>query len=127
MKKVLCTTVVAAGLVLATATLSAHGSVAAAPACTAGQTHQALLTVKRLHMWAQPIGHGGRYLARGPIWDQDFNARPGQGRSIVVRGHDVTPVPGYDGHGPFHDLPSMRHGDLATIRRCGFAYTYRFV
>jgi hypothetical protein len=127
MKKILLTIVVAVGLALTTATLSAHGSIAAAPACTAGQQHPAVMTISRLHMWAQPIGHGGSYLARGPIWDQDFNARPGQGRSIVVRGHDVTPVPGYHGHGPFHDLPSMRRGDLATISRCGIAYTYRYV
>jgi hypothetical protein len=127
MKKVLLTIVVAAGLVLATATLPAHGSITAAPACAAGQLHPALMTVKRLHMRAQPIGYGGHDLARGPIWDPDFNARPGQGRSMVIRGHDVTHVPGYGKHGPFYRLPSMHRGDLATIRRCGVLYTYKYV
>jgi hypothetical protein len=107
--------------------LAAPRGIAAAPSCTPNEPHQALLTVKRLNMWKQPIGVGYAARSKGPIWDPDFSARPGEGRSSVIQAHDVTPVPGYGKHGPFYRLPLMRLGDLATITRCGVRYTYSFV
>jgi hypothetical protein len=47
--------------------------------------------------------------------------------STSRRGRDVTPVPGYGGHGPFYRLYFLKPGDLATIRWKGVTYTYRFV
>jgi hypothetical protein len=107
--------------------LAATRGIAAAPSCTPNEPHQSRLIVSRLHIWNKPILLGYAARSKGPIWDPDFNARPGQGRSSVIQAHDVTPVPGYGKHGPFYRLPSMRRGDLATITRCGVSYTYRFV
>jgi hypothetical protein len=107
--------------------LAAPRGSAAAPSCTPNEPHQARLTVSRLHIWTKPIGVGYAARSKGPIWDPDFTARPGQGGSSVIQAHDVTPVPGYGKHGPFYRLPAMRRGDLATITRCGARYTYRFV
>jgi hypothetical protein len=126
MKRLALAVPVALALMLA-ATLTAHGGIAAAPSCTAGKPHPAVMSAKRLHMWNQPIGYGGGDLKNGPIWDEDYPTRPGQGETMVIRGHDVTPVPGYGKHGPFYRLPLMKSGDLVTITRCGVAYTYRFV
>jgi hypothetical protein len=125
MKRALLVLVVAVGLA-AWLGLAAPRGTAAAPSCTPNQPHQARLTVKRLHIWNKQIGMGYAARSKGPIWDPDFWARPGQGRPVVIQAHDVTPVPGYGGHGPFYRLPSMRRGDLATITRCGVSYTYRF-
>jgi hypothetical protein len=129
MKKVVLLLTFVLALVLAIATQAAHGSIAAPQTCTAGKPHPAVMTVKRLHMWGQPIGYGASALAKGPIWDpdQDFQARPGQGKTMVIYGHDVTPVPGYGAHGPFYRLHLMKQGDVSTITRCGVAYTYRYV
>jgi sortase (surface protein transpeptidase) len=44
-------------------------------------------------------------LETGPIvyyYDED---------TIGIAGHNVTPVPGYNGHGPFHYLKTMQVGD----------------
>lgn len=127
MKKAIVVFTVGLALLLAVAARTAHGGNVATPNCAPGRLHPAVMTAARLHMWNQPIGYSGGYLSKGPIWDPDFNARPGQGQPVVIRGHDVTPVPGYDGHGPFYRLHLMRRGDLVTIRRCGLDYTYRFV
>lgn len=126
MKVVLLTVAVGiASLVLAS--LATPSGIAAAQSCTAGKPHPAVMTAARLHMWAQPIGYSGRDLAKGPIWDPEFPARPGQGETVVIKAHDVTPVPGYGKHGPFYRLPFMKKGDLLSITRCGVVYTYRFV
>jgi hypothetical protein len=91
------------------------------------EPHPALMTVRVLRMYNQPIGRKDCALATGPVWDLSHPARPGEGETMVIDGHDVTPVPGYDGHGPFYRLYLLRPGDLATIRWKGVRYTYRFV
>ena len=66
----------------------------------------------------------GTNLARGAIyWDRV--GRPGQGTTIAVAAHDVTPVPGFHGHGPFHDIVRLRQGDRIRVRRAGKRYAYR--
>lgn len=50
-----------------------------------------------------------RTLATGPIVyynDED---------TIGIAAHNVTPVRGYDGHGPFHHLHSLRLGDTIIV------------
>src|SRR6476659_220195 len=76
-----------------------------------GSTRPALLTIKALHMVNQPIRTRVCDLAYGPIWDGGFTARPGQGLTMVIDAHDVTPIPGY----------------VAKIRWQGVWRTYRFV
>ena len=98
---------------------------AAAQRCSFGP-HPARMTVPALRMYNQPIG-SNRGLAKGPVWDFSHPARPGDGESMVIDAHDVTPVPGYGAHGPFYRLYSLKPGDLATIRWRGVRYTYRFV
>jgi LPXTG-site transpeptidase (sortase) family protein len=66
----------------------------------------------------------GDTLARGPVYWPSV-ARPGQGTTIAIAGHDITPVPGFDGHGPFHDINRLRKGDLVTIRWHGARHGYR--
>jgi hypothetical protein len=129
-KALIALAVVALALTALAATAqTSRGSTAATPACTAGKPHPAVMTVPRLQMWKQLIGarDNESSLAKGPVWDWNFSGRPGQGKTMVIDGHDVTPVPGYGEHGPFHGLPSMRRGDLATITRCGVQYTYKYI
>jgi len=85
------------------------------------------MTVPVLHMYNQPIGWKACSLAFGPVWDPFHPYRPGQGQTMVINGHDVTPVPGYGAHGPFYRLYLLKPGDLATIKWKGVRYTYRFV
>ena len=127
MKKALLVVTVSLALSLSTAALAAPSGTAATPSCTPGVKHPAVMTSARLHMWAQPIGYGDGALAKGPIWDPFSPARPGEGKTMVIYGHDVTPVPGYGNHGPFYRLHLMKRGDVVTITRCGVAYSYRFV
>jgi hypothetical protein len=87
----------------------------------------ALLTIKALHMLDQPIRTRCGDLARGPIWDLGYSARPGDGLTMVIDAHDVTPVPGYGAHGPFYHLYTIKPGDLVRIRWKGVWRTYRFV
>lgn len=89
--------------------------------------HPALLTIKALHMFNQPIRTRCGDLARGPIWDLGWLGRPGDGLTMVVDAHDVTPVPGYGAHGPFYRLYTIEPGELATITWKGVRRTYRFV
>jgi hypothetical protein len=89
--------------------------------------HLALLTIKAIHMFKQPIRTHCADLAKGPIWDEGYATRPGQGLTMVIDAHDVTPVPGYGAHGPFYHLNRIRPGDLARIRWNGVWRTYRFV
>jgi LPXTG-site transpeptidase (sortase) family protein len=51
--------------------------------------------------------------------------RPGQGTTVAIAGHDVTPVPGFHGHGPFHDIDQLRKGDLIYLTWNGERYVYR--
>jgi len=99
---------------------------AAAERCSHGP-HPARMTVRVLRMYNQAIGWKDCYLARGPVWDPSYPARPGDGEAMVIDGHDVTPVPGYGAHGPFYRLYLLRRGELVTITWKGVNYTYRFV
>lgn len=66
----------------------------------------------------------GTTLARGPVfWDRV--GRPGQGTTIAVAAHDVTPVPGFDGHGPFHDIDRLRKHDPVYLTVGRDRYVYR--
>jgi len=66
----------------------------------------------------------GTSLERGAIyWDRV--GRPGQGTTVAVAAHNVTPVPGFHGHGPFHDINQLRKGDLIAVARAGKHYAYR--
>jgi sortase (surface protein transpeptidase) len=93
-------------------------------------SHQALLTIPRIHMRNQPVANeltSGADLATGPVWDPYYPARPGGGKTMVIDAHDVTPVRCYGGHGPFYNLITIRRGDLARIKWAGVWRTYRFV
>ena len=130
MKAALLTAVLGlASLALATTALSANGI--EAPPCPKKEPvearHPALLTIRALHMANQPVRTRCGDLARGPIWDLGFAARPGDGLTMVIDAHDVTPVPGYGAHGPFYRLYTIKPGDLAKIRWKGVWRTYRFV
>jgi LPXTG-site transpeptidase (sortase) family protein len=62
-------------------------------------------------------------LGRGPIfWKQV--GRPGQGTTIAIAAHDVTPVPGFHGHGPFHDIDQIRKRDRIYLTWAGKRYSY---
>src|SRR5689334_8055341 len=89
--------------------------------------HPALLTIRALHMFNQPIRTRCGDLSKGPIWDLGFPARPGDGLTMVIDAHDVTPVPGYGAHGPFYRLYTIKPGYLARIKWKGVSSTYRFV
>jgi hypothetical protein len=89
--------------------------------------HPALLTIRALHMFNQPVRPRCRDLARGPIWDLAWATRPGDGLTMVIDAHDVTPVPGYGAHGPFYRLYTIKPGQLAKIEWHGVWRTYRFV
>ena len=66
----------------------------------------------------------GTELARGPVfWPRV--GRPGQGTTIALAAHDVTPVPGFHGHGPFHDINELRPGDRIDLTWNGKRYAYR--
>jgi LPXTG-site transpeptidase (sortase) family protein len=65
----------------------------------------------------------GASLDQGPIfWPQV--GRPGQGTTIAIAGHDITPVPGFHGHGPFHDINMLRRGDRIYLTWHGTRHTY---
>jgi hypothetical protein len=118
-----------ASIVLATTALGASGIESTGcpkkePPTTG---HPALLTIKALHMVNQPIRPRCRDLARGPIWDLGWATRPGDGLTMVIDAHDVTPVPGYGAHGPFYRLYTIKPGYIARIKWNGVWRTYRFV
>jgi hypothetical protein len=108
-------------------------SVAAREGCAAVPQHAARLTIKALKIVDRPIrGYGmtGCALAYGPVWDPFHPARPGDGESMVIDAHDVTPVPGYDTHGkhgPFYHLNRIKPGYMAKIKWNGVWRRYRFV
>jgi hypothetical protein len=89
--------------------------------------HPARLTIKALHIFNKPIRPQCADLARGPIWDLGWAARPGDGLTMVIDAHDVTPVPGYGAHGPFYRLYTIKPGELVKIKWQGVWRTYRFV
>jgi hypothetical protein len=89
--------------------------------------HPALLTIRALHIFNKPIRTQCPDLARGPIWDLAWPGRPGDGLTMVIDAHDVTPVPGYGAHGPFYRLYTIKPGYLAKIKWAGVWRTYRFV
>jgi LPXTG-site transpeptidase (sortase) family protein len=66
----------------------------------------------------------GTDLARGAVFWRRVG-RPGQGTTIAVAAHDITPVPGFHGHGPFHDLDALRKGDRISMTWNGKRYAYR--
>jgi hypothetical protein len=89
--------------------------------------HTARLTIRALHIFDKPIRQRACDLARGPIWDPGYAARPGMGLTMVIDAHDVTPVPGYGAHGPFYNLFLIKPGYLVKIKWNGVWRTYRFV
>ncbi|MDX6480679.1 MAG: hypothetical protein QOG85_1189 [Gaiellaceae bacterium] len=93
-------------------------------------SHQALLTIPRLHMYRQPVWNvlpNVDNLAKGPVWDPYYPARPRSGKTMVIDAHDVTPVRCYGAHGPFYYLNTIVPGDIARIRWAGVWRTYKFV
>ena len=120
---------VLAAVALTTTALGANGI--ESPECPkkepAEARHPALLTIPALHMFNQPIRTRCGDLARGPIWDLGYVARPGDGLTMVIDAHDVTPVPGYGAHGPFYRLYTIKPGDLVRIKWKGVWRAYRFV
>jgi LPXTG-site transpeptidase (sortase) family protein len=62
-------------------------------------------------------------LGRGPIFWKKVG-RPGQGTTIAIAAHDVTPVPGFQGHGPFHDIDRIRKRDRIYVTWAGTRYSY---
>jgi sortase (surface protein transpeptidase) len=85
------------------------------------------LTIKALGIVNMPVGSQDADRKSGPIWDLCVSARPGEGKPMVMAGHDVTDVPGYHGHGPFRYLSLIKGGYLAKIKWKGIWRTYRFV
>jgi sortase (surface protein transpeptidase) len=92
-----------------------------------GSSEPALLTIRALGIFNKPIGNGDAMLSYGPIWDPSVASRPGEGRPMVIAGHDVTPVPGYGSHGPFYNLVNLKKGYLVEIRWHGVLRKYRLV
>jgi LPXTG-site transpeptidase (sortase) family protein len=66
----------------------------------------------------------GDTLASGPIYWPAVG-RPGQGTTIAIAGHDITPVPGFNGHGPFHDINQLRKGDRIYLTWQGKRHAYQ--
>ena len=118
-----------ASLALATMSPGANGiESAACPAHEPSSTgHPARLTIRALHILNKPIRPKCADLARGPIWDLAFPGRPGNGLTMVIDAHDVTPVPGYGAHGPFYRLDTIKPGQLVKIKWGHVWRTYKFV
>ena len=98
--------------------------------------HTPRLTIKFLKIIDRPVRAGYRAcdLASGTIWDGYFPARPGERHTMVIDGHDVTPVPGYshdrttgEPHGPFYYLNEIKPGMMVKIKSKGVVYHYRFI
>lgn len=86
--------------------------------------------MKALKIFDRPIRSNPCGTAYGPIWDPFFPARPGDGETMVIDAHDVTPVWGYDTHGkhgPFYHLNKMRPGYMTKIKWKGVWRRYRVV
>ena len=103
---------------------------AASQGCAAVPPHAARLTIKALKIYDKPIRTNPCGTAAGPIWDPFHPARPGDGVSMVIDAHDVTPVPGYETHGehgPFYHLNRIKPGYMVKIKWHGVWRHYRFV
>jgi len=68
------------------------------------------------------LGTGEAVLARGPGF-YSGTGRPGCGCTIAIAGHRVTPVPGFDGHGPFRNLDRVRRGSVITLGTARYRVT----
>jgi sortase A len=68
-------------------------------------------------------GTGEAVLARGPGFYAG-SGRPGCGCTIAIAGHRVTPVPGFDGHGPFRWLNRLVRGARIYLRIGGRTTVY---
>jgi LPXTG-site transpeptidase (sortase) family protein len=79
-----------------------------------------VITIPKIGVTAK-IGAG---LSRGAIYWQRVG-RPGQGTTIAIAAHDITPVQGFRGHGPFHDINRLARGDKVTVTHAGRRYAYR--
>jgi LPXTG-site transpeptidase (sortase) family protein len=90
------------------------------PATAARSSARDAITIPKIGVTAK-IGAG---LSRGAIYWQRVG-RPGQGTTIAIAAHDITPVPGFRGHGPFHDINRLAKGDRVTVTHTGRRYTYR--
>jgi LPXTG-site transpeptidase (sortase) family protein len=66
----------------------------------------------------------GADLSRGAVYWQRVG-RPGQGTTIAIAAHDITPVAGFRGHGPFHDINRLAKGDKVTVTHVGRRFGYR--
>jgi hypothetical protein len=107
-------------------------AILATPSGSAGNARRArqhaLLTIPAIGTFNKPIRpETDANIALGAVWSPSFPGRPGHGETMLVEGHDVTPVPGYDGHGPFYNLYLVKPGDLMKIKWNGVWRTYRFV
>lgn len=96
------------------------------------------LTIKALHIFDRPIRTTGLSddsaecgLKYGTIWEPGLPYRPGDGQTMVIYGHDVTPVWGYSHdaqghrHGPLYWLYKMKRGQLMQIKSRGKWWYYR--
>ena len=100
--------------------VAAVGLALASPAFGGGD-----LTIKALGFDNKPVGEGTAMLKDGPIWGTPM--RPSATNTVVLAGHDVTPVPGYGSHGPFYNLVTLKKGYLVQIRWKGKLFIYRVV
>lgn len=64
-------------------------------------------------------------LDREVMWWPGTKTRPGSGGVYAIAGHDVTPVPGFRSHGPFHYLYRMHRRQVIFIFWHGLIYKYR--
>jgi LPXTG-site transpeptidase (sortase) family protein len=96
------------------------GLTAALPATAASSSPRNTISIPKIGVTATI----GTSLARGAIYWHRVG-RPGQGTTVAIAAHDVTPVPGFHGHGPFHDIDRLRKGDRITVTRRGKRYAYR--
>lgn len=69
------------------------------------------------------VGVGEAVLALGPGF-YPGSGRPGCGCTIAVAGHRVTPVPGFNGHGPFRFLDRLHRGARILLRIAGRTTQY---
>ena len=96
------------------------GLIAALPATAARSPAHEAISIPKLGVTARI----GTLLSRGAIYWSRVG-RPGQGTTIALAAHDITPVPGFSGHGPFHDIDRLARGDKITVTHGGRRYAYR--
>ncbi|TML29726.1 MAG: class E sortase [Actinobacteria bacterium] len=96
------------------------GLVVALPATAGRSSAQETISIPKIGVTAKI----GTLLSRGAIYWKRVG-RPGQGTTIAIAAHDITPVPGFRGHGPFHDIDRLARGDKVTVTHAGKRYAYR--